>query len=326
MDARVDLLGPAVLLAVACAGVMGYAIQRGATCTVAAIDELIMKRRPARLIAMLEASLWVAGGLALASVAGLSAAMPAAYPVTPWLFAGAALLGVGASINRACVFGAVARFGSGDWNYAATPIGYFAGCVTVQSLFSAPAPMVVTDASPVLAAAGWVALAFVVFAASRTVPPLLALRAGARQRLWTPHAATAVIGVTFVVILLSVGVWAYTDVLAQLAHGMSMRVALGVVCLIALYLGAWLGGRGGQRVPATPGALMRCFAGGVLMAWGSLLIPGSNDGLILIGLPLLRPYAWLAFATMCAAIVLARWSTLRSSHFGHVRGRSSSAS
>ena len=38
------------------------------------------------------------------------------------------------------------------------------------------------------------------------------------------------------------------------------------------------------------------------MGWGSLLIPGSNDGLILLGLPLLLPYAYLAFATMCATI------------------------
>ena len=318
----------AIVLAALCAGVMGYAIQRGATCTVAAVDELIMKRRPARLIAMLEASLWVAGGLALASVAGLSAAVPAAYPVTPWLFAGAALLGFGAAVNRACVFGAVARFGAGDWNYAATPLGYFAGCVSVQPLFSAPAAQVVSSVSPVLAAAGWVALAFAVYAASRVLPPLLRSARGGIvvQRLWTPHAATAVIGVTFVVILLSVGVWAYTDVLAQLAHGMSMRVALGVLCLLALFAGAWLGGRGAPRVPPSPPALLRCFAGGVLMAWGSLLIPGSNDGLILVGLPLLRPYAWLAFATMCATIALARWGALRSSHFGHARGRSSSAS
>jgi hypothetical protein len=42
------------------------------------------------------------------------------------------------------------------------------------------------------------------------------------------------------------------------------------------------------------------------MGWGSLLIPGGNDGLILLGLPLLRPYAWVAFATMGLSIALAR--------------------
>ena len=42
-----------------------------------------------------------------------------------------------------------------------------------------------------------------------------------------------------------------------------------------------------------------------MMGWGSLLIPGSNDGLILIGMPLLHPPAWLAFASMFVAIAAA---------------------
>ena len=54
--------------------------------------------------------------------------------------------------------------------------------------------------------------------------------------------------------------------------------------------------------PVSARALLRCFSGGVLMGWGSLLIPGSNDGLILIGMPLLWPYAWVAFGTMCMTI------------------------
>ena len=41
------------------------------------------------------------------------------------------------------------------------------------------------------------------------------------------------------------------------------------------------------------------------MGWGSLLIPGGNDGLILVGMPLLWPYAWVAFATMCVTIGVA---------------------
>jgi toxin CptA len=47
------------------------------------------------------------------------------------------------------------------------------------------------------------------------------------------------------------------------------------------------------------------------MGWGTLLIPGGNDGLILIGMPLLWPYAWLAFATMCATIAAAQLASRR---------------
>src|SRR5215831_6887414 len=103
------LLSAAVLISVACAAVMGYAIQRGATCTVAAVDEMLARRKANRLLAMGEASLWVAGGLALASVAGALPSMPASYPVSRWTFVGGTLLGLGAWVNRACVFGAIAR-------------------------------------------------------------------------------------------------------------------------------------------------------------------------------------------------------------------------
>jgi len=305
------LNGAAVLAAVLCAGVMGFAIQRGATCTVAAVEELLARRRANRLLAMSEASLWVTGGLALASIAGALPAMPTAYPVDAWTFIGGALLGLGAWINGACVFGAIARLGSGEWRYAATPMGYFIGCLSVGWLFAAPAARELGDASPVLQSAAWVAPLFVAFAAWRIVTPLLRSKSGVRQianRVWAPHAATAVIGVTFVVILLLVGVWAYTDVLGQLAHGSTMRLVLGIPCLLALYIGALVGGRTAGRWRSTPmsaSGLTRCLVGGAMMAWGGLLIPGSNDGLVLIGMPLLQPYAWLAFATMCVCIAAA---------------------
>jgi toxin CptA len=316
------LVSLAVGVSVLCAGIMGFAIQRGATCTVAAVDELLGKRKANRLVAMGEASLWVAGGLALASVAGALPAMPSGYRVTGWTFAGAALLGLGAWVNKACVFGAIARVGSGEWSYAATPVGYYAGCLTVDVLFGVPAVQKTAETSPVLAAAGWVALLFATFATWRVGRPLWSTgvdpqdctergRARARRlaaHVWSPHAATTVIGVTFVIILLLVGVWAYTDVLAQLARGATMRLALGVACLSALYAGAVLGGWTAGRWHSrrmSAGEVLRCLAGGVMMAWGSLLIPGSNDGLILIGMPLLRPYAWLAFATMCVTIAVA---------------------
>jgi len=117
--------------------------------------------------------------------------------------------------------------------------------------------------------------------------------------------ATTVIGITFVVMLVAVGAWAYTDALAELARGMAANLAARGLLFAALVAGAILGGctagrlRGPRVSIAQPA---RCFAGRVLMGWGSLLIPGSNDGLILVGLPRLWPCAWVAFATMCVTI------------------------
>ena len=70
--------------------------------------------------------------------------------------------------------------------------------------------------------------------------------------------------------------------------------------------GGWIAGRFRSRRIALA-QMLKCFAGGVLMGWGSLLIPGGNDGLILVGMPRLWPCAWAAFASMCVAIGAAQW-------------------
>ena len=41
------------------------------------------------------------------------------------------------------------------------------------------------------------------------------------------------------------------------------------------------------------------------MGAGSALIPGGNDALVLVGMPLLWSYAWLAFASICITISVA---------------------
>ena len=51
---QVVLFSVAFVLAAFCAGVMGFAIQRGSTCTVAAVDEVVAQRSPGRLLSLLE--------------------------------------------------------------------------------------------------------------------------------------------------------------------------------------------------------------------------------------------------------------------------------
>jgi hypothetical protein len=307
-----------------CAGVMGYAIQRGATCTVAAVEEVLSQGTLRRLASLVEASIWVAGGLLLAQGLHLLPTMPSGYALNGWTVLGGALLGLGALVNGACVFGAIARFGSGEWAYAATPLGFYLGCLTLVPVFGAVKPEKLPDGSPVLQAPAAVAVLFVLFALWRLGGPLWS-RGGESQsigwpqrartalsvRIWSPHAATTVIGITFFFTVVLLGAWGYTDLLSDLASGMVKSVTARCLMALALVAGAvwggWTAGRFGSRA-VTAGRLLSCLAGGALMGWGTLLIPGSNDGLILIGMPLLWPYAWVAFACMCLAIAAGRLS------------------
>ncbi|HZW75701.1 MAG TPA: YeeE/YedE thiosulfate transporter family protein [Caldimonas sp.] len=308
----------AFVVAALCAGVMGYAIQRGATCAVAAIDEVVDERTFSRLLALVEAALWVAGGIVLARALHVLPQMPAGYAATSWTVIGGALLGLGATLNGACVFGSIARFGSGEWAYLLTPIGFYLGCISVAAVFGTSMPVRLETESPVLRASSWLVLPFAAFALWRIVRSVRGSAGdGARARwhslvaarIWSPHTATTVIGVTFVVMLLLVGGWAYTDVLAELARGMATSVGARALLAVALLAGAVLGGWTAGRMRNTsiePMQLVRCMAGGIVMGWGSVLLPGGNDGLVLVAMPLGWPYAWLAFATMCATIATVR--------------------
>ena len=42
---EIVLTSLAFIVSALCAGIMGFAIQRGATCTVAAVDEVVTRRR-----------------------------------------------------------------------------------------------------------------------------------------------------------------------------------------------------------------------------------------------------------------------------------------
>lgn len=298
--------GGALVLALLCAAIMGLAIQRGSTCTVAAVEEWRSTRRLTRLAAMVEASIWVCAGVWLARLWGHATPLPPGYALTGWTLTGAALLGLGAVANQACVFGTVARLGSGQWAYAATPIGFYLGCLSVGSVFAAPAPAVLDAGSPLGSLPGWMAW-FLLAAMSWRAASALSRRRGVITAPWSPHAATLLIGITFAALLVVAGAWAYTDVLAELARGMAQglpaRSAMGAALLLGALVGGWSSGKlKAQAVTLTH--LLRCAVGGLLMGWGSALIPGGNDGLVLLGMPMLWPYAWASFAVMLAVIAL----------------------
>ncbi|WP_298196530.1 YeeE/YedE thiosulfate transporter family protein [Novosphingobium sp.] len=305
------VMSSAFVLALICAGLMGYAIQSGATCMVYAVSEMVEKRRFTRLVAMLEAGLWVACMMAVASGLNLAPDQPAPYPPSWSTVLGGILLGLGAYLNGACVFGSVARFGSGELGFALTPIGYLLGIRIFDSLWGRE-PSVAEGPGSALALPGILALGFAAYAAFRSIRTIYwtvwRSRSDQSPHLWQPHEATLVIGVTFAIMLLTVGRWTYPELLADLSRGKMGETASRLLLFAALLFGArWGGLRHGRRAWQAPdGARVRaCLAGGAMMGAGGALIPGGNDGLVLVGLRFLMPYALLALGTMVATVGLA---------------------
>jgi len=299
----------ALCVAVACAALMGFAIQRGGTCLVAAVDEVVSKRRATRLIALGEAALLVAAGMVTAQLLGVLNEPPHAYALTGWTVAGGAIMGLGAYVAGACVFGAIARIGNGEAAYALVPVGFFAGCLAALKLGMERLPHAVAAHSPILGQALLFTGPLLMIVGWRVWHLLgAASRREFIKSLWSPHVATGVIGISFVVLLLVAGAWNYTDYLAEAARHMTRSGASRGLLLLALFCGALAGGWTADRIRFSPpglNVLVRCLGGGVLLGLGGSLVPGANDGLILLGLPLLYPHAWLAFASMLLAIATA---------------------
>ena len=112
-------------------------------------------------------------------------------------------------------------------------------------MFSFPAQQKLPYDSPVLQASPWIALLFGALMLWRLSSSVLAVRSGASTesltvrlrrefatRVWSPRGATTVIGITFFFMLLLVGAWAYTDVLAEFARGMAGSLVARTLLLV----------------------------------------------------------------------------------------------
>lgn len=289
----------ALALAVLAAAGMGFAIQRGGTCMVSAVDHLVRQRSPSKLIALAECSLWTSLiGLIAGSTGFVIAASPF-YPVGLETLVGGLLLGTGAWLNGACVFGSIARIGGRDWHYLLTPPGYFLGSLLHHEVLGGYAASVpvgsVVKLEPLL----------ILLALTSLIASLRALRRaeGKVAGLWDYRHATIAIGFAFVALVLVAGPWTYTEALGKLSHGLGAPSWREGLLFSALLGGAIIGGRGlagPDRFAARRGLL--CLGGGALMGFGGSMVPGGNDNLILVGLPGLQPHAWLAIGAMVVAI------------------------
>jgi uncharacterized membrane protein YedE/YeeE len=300
----------AVALTSLLVGTFGFAILRGGVCTLAAIEEVALKNSWTRLQAFAETWLWVLGVFLIAHLGFGFDLKSANYEIGISTIVGAVLLALGAYINQACPFGSIAAIGSGYWSYLATPVGFFIGCLIKFSFARSIVPThdahtsVVFDAAPVLI----IPVAAFLCWRLHKVTRHLRMKGIAREALrsyWSPLSAAIVVGISFALTAIVFGGWSYTELLADLAAQKSDLILERLCFLCALLTGAIVGGlteRGWSPKPPTMSGICRCSIGGIIMGFGSRLVPGAHDGMTLIGQPLLLPFAWLAMFTMYATL------------------------
>ncbi len=288
---------------------VGYAMKYGGLCTYAAALQIVRERRVERLLAFLGAAAFTA-----LVVVPLAWIWPRDLRISTtheyWLLAltGGLMLGIGAWLNRGCVFGTFVQLTGGDMTYIATLIGMVAGAVGVRATLPHLTPAANLP-PPAAQPGGWFIMAGLV--AFITVLALAVdLRGGKRRPLRFLFIAM-VLGIGGGGLFAAVSGWDFAAVLIRAGYnswglvpsGPTMTAVLTTLAMVAGGITAATGNnRFHWRLPR-PRPALASLAGGALMGAASPLIPGGNDGLLLSGIPALAPHAWVGFLAMLTTML-----------------------
>jgi uncharacterized protein len=308
-----------LILATACAFLMGYSVNQGSTCAVAAAKELVDQRQGKMLtgfaIAIGTAGViclplaWISGGTVhLARDAGISGS----------LILGAVLLGIGALINDACLFGTLSRIGHGEVRFFALPVGLTLGFAIAdrQDLFQAAPRVANRFAEPSLAGylvvAGFAILLVVSWfrLGREAILPI--------SRDWPLRRAMMTLGICGALLFTLTPGWTYADAVHRAVapgNGTKMIAAGVIIAALAALAGALVSGvraRSFHFEKPTVRTLLRSLIGGTIMAFGGTLIPGGNDTLLLSSVPSatvsgLTAYAFMSITVPILLILLRRY-------------------
>ncbi len=313
----------AILLAFA----VGFAMKYGGLCTYAAALQIVEQRRYERLLAFLGAAAWTA--LIVVPLAWFwGDALRLAGTHHLWLAAmiGGVVLGIGAYLNRGCVFGTFVQLTGGNLSYLATLVGMVAGSVGARLWIGDVAP--VASAPALAAVPGPVALFWLLllagFALSRLLPPRW-VGAGWALRSRRDLLVMLTLGIGGGLLFAAVRGWDFAAVLNGVAYRLAdlqphWPAQLAVFCTLAMVTGGISAAVVRQTFQLRPPRLrpmLGSLAGGFLMGAAAIILPGGNDGLLLSGIPALAPHAVVGYLLMVVAMLLVlRW---RSNARGYAR-------
>ncbi len=288
-------------LIVPLAFLLGFALVRAATCTVAATMRWIGEGKTDWLFGLLIVASWAGLVLFLLLQYSGRAHIPVDIEIGWQLFFGAAIMGIGALINRGCFVGTVGYIGAGKFSYVLTFVGLALAMLFLRVDMLNPFDPVVTKGRTAIEDSIVKQGVLLGFAALCLLSLWLII---ARRNL--AMLALLTIGITAALIYGTRPEWSYAAVLNSLLLGQGLSVGMTVeLAVVALFAGAvfssWLKNKfhpqfGTWRLAAAN------LAGGFLMGIGAAAVPGGNDVLLLWTAPGLTLYGAVAYLVMIATI------------------------
>ena len=289
----------------------GYASQRGRTCAVSAAFEIAKRGRARRFAGYLFAAACSLLVLSVVSLfdPGVFAGFKAQAP-SGWTYVGGVVFAVGAWINGRCSLGTIARLGSGDLVRLGTLVGIFGG--TMLGIFFAPRDIAIGHAAfffqlaPTLRIGGAIlAMGALAMLVRRIVPHDF------NPSQWSIPKAMLIIGLANGVLVWLARDWSYTSLFRHVARG-EAGTGFGLLCFATLIAGTVTAGIVSQQLVwrlGVPREWLLAVLGGLFMGIGVVLVPGGNDTMLLVGLPLLLPQLIAGYTVVYATLIAIAWIT-----------------
>lgn len=300
--------------------IVGFAMKRGGLCTYVAALQIIQQRTAERMFTFLGAAAWAAIVI-----------IPLSWWFPNWVtlsythnyvtttIAGGLIIGLGAYLNKGCMFGTFVQLVGGNLTYVATLLGMLAGAALTYQYFAESIPItlnITPVAQPGLIAYGWL-----LFAALFATLMLFQISpASASENNATKKPRLRQRQAVFIMLILGIGggllsttvsSWDYASVLTKItfkaidsqADGPGM---LAIICALSMIAGGIYAAISANSFNIQAPQLlpfMACLAGGCLMGAAAIIIPGGNDGMLLKGIPSLASHAFIAYAIMIAVML-----------------------
>ncbi len=282
---------------------LGFALVRAATCTVAATMRWIDDGKLDWLFGLLIVASWAGLVLFLLLQYSGRAHIPVDIEIGWQLFFGAAIMGVGAMINRGCFVGTVGYIGVGKFSYLLTFVGLALAMLLLRIDALNPFDPVVTKGR--IAIEDSIVKQAVLFGFAALSLLSLWLIIAKRNMAML---ALLTIGITAAIIYGTRPEWSYAVVLNSLLAGQGLSVGMTVeLAVVALFAGAifssWLKNKFHPQLGTWKLATAN-LAGGFLMGIGAATVPGGNDVLLMWTVPSLTLYGAVAYLVMITTIAL----------------------
>jgi len=281
--------------------ILGFALARAATCTVAATGRLIIAGKSDWMVGLFVVAAWSAIVLfGVQNYTNIGINLPYDIFLSWQMILASMIMGVGAFLNRACFVGTISKIGTGDFAYLLT----FAGLALVLWLGRLPLwdDVIFIDQQKNPLFDDRIRMVFLFLFALTAGYSLLQIIKHKKRAMF----ALLTVGISAALIFGTTDHWGYTSVVDNLVSGSGLSTGMALeLSVLALFGGAmlssWLKDRFKPRFASKTMAAMN-FTGGFLMGLGAIAVPGGNDLLLLWVIPGMALYGFVAYGVMIATI------------------------